>query len=68
MAEVERLMKSKDIKSFSQLLRESGLTPSHFFSKQSKNHNQPVISLHQIYMISRRLGCKIEDILIVKNE
>jgi hypothetical protein len=66
MAEVERLMKLKGIKSISQLMRESGLKPTYFFSKQSKQNNRPVVSLHQVYVISRRLDCKIEDILIVE--
>ena len=66
MTEVERLMKLKGIKSISQLMRESGLKPTYFFSKQSKQNNRPVVSLHQVYVISRRLDCKIEDILIVE--
>jgi len=66
MAEVERRMTAKDIKSISQLMRESGLKPTSFFSKQSKHNNRPVVNLHQVYVISRRLDCKIEDILIVE--
>lgn len=67
MPEIEKRMRGAGIKSISQLLRESKLIPAYFFSKQSKNHNKPVISLHQVYMISKRLGCKIEDILIAED-
>ena len=66
MAEVEKRMKSKGIKSISQLYRESSLNPASFFTNQRKNNNNPVVGLHTVYMISKRLDCHIEEILIVK--
>ena len=68
IVEVERLMKLKGIKSISQLYRESGLKPASFFTNQRKNKNNPVTGLHTVYMISKRLNCHIEEILIVKTD
>lgn len=68
MTEVERRMKEKNIKSISKLFKESGLNPNAFFVKQCRHNNNPVVGIHTVYMISRRLGCVMEDILIVENE
>ena len=64
--EIKRRMQKQNIKSISQLMRESGLDPLYFFQNKAKHHNKPVTSLNTVYRISRRLGCNIEDILIIE--
>lgn len=66
LEEIKMHMQEQNIKSITQLINESGLDPSYFFRNKSKHHNKPVTSLNTIYKISRRLGCNIEDILIIE--
>lgn len=68
MPEIEKKMKSKGIKSVSQLCRECNLSCRSFFSNQSRHKNKPVVGLHKLYVISKTLGCRMEDILLVDDD
>lgn len=67
MPEIEKRMRGAGIKSISQLCRECNLKTSTIFTNQYVNGNKIVPSLNMVYMISKRLNCKIEDIIIVEN-
>lgn len=66
MTEIEKRMKIAGIRSISQLWRESGLDPRTFFVNQNRNKNMPKATLNVVYCLSKRLDCRIEDIMITK--
>lgn len=68
MLEIEKRLRGAGIKNISQLCRECNLSDHAFFSNQSRNKNKPVVGLLRLYAISKRLNCRMEDILLVDDD